>query len=336
MKIAENQSLKNYNTFGIDVKARYFAHLTDTAQLPKLLSSDYRNNGFMILGGGSNVLFRRDFDGLVIHNSLSEIEITEHNDEVLLTANSGENWNYLVMFCVNFGLGGIENLSLIPGTVGAAPMQNIGAYGVELKDVFHSLEAIDLESLQTRTFNTDDCSFGYRESVFKNIFKDRFFIKSVTLKLSKKPVLHLAYGAIQETLDKKGIKNPTIKDVSNAVIDIRTSKLPDPAVLGNSGSFFKNPVISISDFDKLKIKFPDLPNYPLNERETKIPAAWLIEHCGWKGKVVGHTGSHKNQALVLVNYGGATGDEVYSLAMDIIASVKNEFGIELKPEVNII
>ena len=336
MHVKENISLKPFNTFGIDANARYFVDVENAAQLSEALNSEYAKGGFIILGGGSNVLFRGDFDGLVVHNAFKGINVIERNDEALITAQSGENWHELVMFAINKGFGGIENLSLIPGTVGAAPMQNIGAYGVELKDVFHSLEAIDLETLKTRTFKADDCSFGYRESVFKNVYRDRFFIKSVTLKLSTNPVLHLDYGTITETLDKKGIQHPEIKDVSDAVIEIRKSKLPDPAILGNSGSFFKNPIISKDTFESLQSKYPGIPNYPVNETQTKVPAAWLIEQCGWKGKVIGHTGSHKNQALVLVNYGGATGDEVYKLAMKIIASVKNEFGIELKPEVNII
>lgn len=293
---------------------------------------------FMFLGGGSNVLFCKDYEGLVIKNAIKGIHIINEDDtSVTLKVYSGEVWHDLVMHCVERNWGGIENLSLIPGTVGAAPMQNIGAYGVELEKVFVELEAFNLHTFELHTFNKTSCAFGYRESVFKRQLKGLYFIYSVTIRLDKQPKISVEYGDIQQVIIDKGIAlaDATIKDVSDAVIQIRSSKLPDPKVLGNSGSFFKNPVISREQFEQLQLQYPDIKGFP-NEAGVKVPAAWLIEQCGWKGKRVGETGAHARQALVLVNYGNATGNEVYQMALTIIQSVKDTFGIQLEPEVNII
>ena len=280
------------------------------------------------------MLLCNDYPGLLIRNAIKGLQIVhEDDDHVLLRVYSGESWHETVMYCVERNWGGIENLSLIPGTVGAAPMQNIGAYGVE----FDQLEALNLNTLELETFNKTQCAFGYRESVFKRQLKGQYFIYSVTFKLSKKPIIHADYGDIQAILNEKGLSAETagIKDVSDAVIHIRQSKLPDPKVLGNSGSFFKNPQITKEHFEALKLQFPDIKGYPQNDG-IKVPAGWLIEQCGWKGKRVGNTGSHAKQALVLVNYGGATGSEIYQLAQDIIQSVADKFSIHLEPEVNIV
>ena len=284
------------------------------------------------------MLLCNDYPGLLIRNAIKGLQIVnEDDDHVLLRVYSGESWHETVMYCVERNWGGIENLSLIPGTVGAAPMQNIGAYGVELEQVFDQLEALNLNTLELETFNKTQCAFGYRESVFKRQLKGQYFIYSVTFKLSKKPIIHADYGDIQAILNEKGLSAETagIKDVSDAVIHIRQSKLPDPKVLGNSGSFFKNPQITKEHFEALKLQFPDIKGYPQNDG-IKVPAGWLIEQCGWKGKRVGNTGSHAKQALVLVNYGGATGSEIYQLAQDIIQSVADKFSIQLEPEVNIV
>ena len=284
------------------------------------------------------MLLCNDYPGLLIRNAIKGLQIVhEDDDHVLLRVYSGESWHETVMYCVERNWGGIENLSLIPGTVGAAPMQNIGAYGVELEQVFDQLEALNLNTLELETFNKTQCAFGYRESVFKRQLKGQYFIYSVTFKLSKKPIIHADYGDIQAILNEKGLSAETagIKDVSDAVIHIRQSKLPDPKVLGNSGSFFKNPQITKEHFEALKLQFPDIKGYPQNDG-MKVSAGWLIEQCGWKGKRVGNTGSHSKQALVLVNYGGATGSEIYQLAQDIIQSVADKFSIHLEPEVNIV
>ena len=292
----------------------------------------------MFLGGGSNVLLCNNYDGLLIHNAIKGKQIVhEDEDAVYLKVYSGEIWHDLVMYCVERNWGGIENLSLIPGTVGAAPMQNIGAYGVELEQVFDHLEAFNLHTFELEKFKHQQCAFAYRESVFKRQLKGQYFIYSVTLKLLKKPVVQMEYGDIQAQIKSEGIalESASIQDVSRAVIHIRQSKLPDPKQLGNSGSFFKNPVISEVLFNQLKSNFPDIKGFPVSNG-VKVPAAWLIEQCKWKGKRVGNTGSHAKQALVLVNYGGATGQEIYQLALDIIQSVAEKFSIHLEPEVNII
>ncbi len=337
MTIRENVTLQPHNTFGIDVSARYFTRVKTKEQFIGLIPHFGDYNKILILGEGSNVLLCNDFDGLVIINEINGIEIEkEDDDHIWIQSFSGTSWHELVMYCVGRGYGGIENLSLIPGTVGAAPMQNIGAYGVELKDTFVSLEAIDLETGDTFVFDKEVCMFGYRTSIFKTSAKGKFFIYSITLKLSKQPVVNTSYGDIQKVLAEKNISAPTIRDVSDAVIQIRRSKLPDPKEIGNAGSFFKNPEVEKSIADKIKSKYPQMPFYILPDGRAKIPAAWLIEQCGWKGKHIGNTGNHAKQALVIVNYGNASGEEIWRHALNVQDSVKQQFGITLEPEVNII
>ncbi|MFM7177002.1 MAG: UDP-N-acetylmuramate dehydrogenase [Bacteroidota bacterium] len=326
------------NTFGMDVRAARFAVFANEAELQQQLEALQNNTDpVLILGGGSNILFTRDFPGVVLKNEIGGIEIVEdHFDKVFVKVGAGVVWHQLVMWCIDHGLGGIENLSLIPGTTGAAPIQNIGAYGVELKDVFYSLECIMIADGTSRIFDFQSCSFGYRDSIFKRDMKGAAVITSVTLMLSRKHHLNVSYGAITQELQRMGVSNPDIRSVSNAVCNIRRSKLPDPAIIGNAGSFFKNPEVSATVHDALKQEFPNLVSYPFGATTFKLAAGWLIEQCGWKGKVVGHTGSHKDQALVLVNYGGATGEEVVRLSDEIRASVRAKFGVEIEPEVNII
>jgi UDP-N-acetylmuramate dehydrogenase len=307
--------------------------------LQELLGSRiFRSSSSLILGGGSNILFTKNFDGLVIKNELSGIQIISEDDEkVRIKVGAGENWHQFVMFCVGRNYGGVENLSLIPGTVGAAPMQNIGAYGVEVKNCINEVRAVDLSSTEEVVFTNDECKFGYRESIFKHQAKDKYFISSVTLTLTKKNHhFHLEYGAIQDTLKQLGATEPSIKWISDAVIHIRRSKLPDPAVTGNAGSFFKNPSIPNFSYEILKKQFPNIPGYPEADEMTKVPAGWLIEQCGWKGKTINNVGVHPLQALVLVHYGGDKGQNVWELAMQIQSSVKEKFQITLQPEVNII
>lgn len=337
-KITKNFSLKPYNSFGITVNANYFIEINNTVELISVLKDEqYKLLPKLILGGGSNVLFTSDYPGLVIKNSILGIEIVaDDEDSIMLKVGGGEIWHQLVVYAVNKGYGGIENLSLIPGTVGAAPMQNIGAYGVEVKDVFVSLEALNKETLKIEKFLLQDCKFGYRQSVFKNELKDKYVITSVTIKLYKKPILNISYGAIEEILNSEGAYEPTIKEVSEAVIKIRKSKLPDPAEIGNAGSFFKNPTIGAIDYEGLKAEFPEIPGYEQPNNEVKVPAGWLIENCGWKGKTIGEIGVHKNQALVLVNYGNGKGLDLKNLAIEIQQSVSDKFGIELEMEVNVI
>ena len=335
MNFQENYPLSNLNTFGLKVQAALFTSVTTTEELKGALQN--ATQPFMILGGGSNVLFTDDYPGLVIKNSIKGINVTEqHDDHLLVEAGAGEVWHELVMHTLDKNWGGLENLSLIPGTVGAAPMQNIGAYGVEIKDVFHSLRAVEIATLNERTFTLEECQFGYRESVFKTNLKGQYVITHVTFRLSKRDhALNTSYGAIQQVLDERQISEPTIRDVSDAVISIRQSKLPNPAEIGNAGSFFKNPTITTMAFESLKGDNPDMPGYPV-EGGIKVPAGWCIEQCGWKGHVENRIGVHKNQALVLVNYGGGKGDELKELAFKIQRSVKDKFGIELTPEVNFI
>jgi UDP-N-acetylmuramate dehydrogenase len=333
----ENISLKPYNTFGIDVSANRFAAFSSVEELKKLLSERKSNEPLLILGGGSNVLLTKSFDGLVLKNEIKGFElISESDDEVFVECGAGEVWHQFVMNCIENGFAGLENLSLIPGSVGASPMQNIGAYGVEIKDVFEYLDALEIASGEKRRFKKEDCNFGYRESVFKNIYKDQFVICRVAFRLSKNPKINTSYGAIESELQKMGISEPTIRDVSNAVIAIRKSKLPDPAVLGNAGSFFKNPVVDESLVEKIKVTYPEVPNYPAESGKRKLAAGWLIETAGWKGKVVEKCGVHKLQALVLVNYGGSTGKQVYDLSSQIIHDVVAKFGVTLEREVNIL
>jgi UDP-N-acetylmuramate dehydrogenase len=335
MNFEKGKSLQPFNTFGIDVKAESFVDVQSVEMLKNVLLENKKP--IFILGGGSNLLLTKNVKGLVIHNSILGKKVErDFPKSVYVSAGGGENWHQFVLWTIKKGLGGIENLSLIPGRVGASPIQNIGAYGVELKDVFHKLEAVELATGKVHIFRKKDCHFGYRESVFKKKLKGKFCIIKVYFKLSKYPKLNLNYGAIKQTLEAKKIKNPTIKDVSKAVIEIRSSKLPDPTELGNSGSFFKNPEISKRQFKQLQKSFPHIVFYPLENGKIKIPAGWLIEQCGWKGKRVGNTGSHAKQALVLVNYGNAKGKEVYRLAVKIIASVEKKFGIKLTAEVNVL
>lgn len=334
--LQRNISLKPYNTFGIDVSASYFARFKSVKELKDYFSDPGLSKlPLLMLGGGSNLLLTKNYEGLVLKNELSGIEILTADNSVFVKSAAGENWHDLVLFTIKNNLGGIENLSLIPGSVGAAPMQNIGAYGVEVKDVFHELEAYEIATGKIKKFNAQQCRFGYRESVFKQELKNQFVITSVTLKLTKNQTLNTSYGAINDELKKRGITNPTIKDVSDAVISIRQSKLPDPKEIGNSGSFFKNPVIAKSKFFALKEKFPDIVNYPVDDNNVKLAAGWLIENAGWKGKTIGNYGVHKNQALVLVNYGGANGNDIYQLSEDILKSVKMLYDVELEREVNI-
>lgn len=330
-------SLQTYNTFGIDVQAKQFVSIQSVEQLQAILSDN--DTPIFVLGGGSNLLLTKDVNKLVLKNEIKGINIVKEDTEsCTIACGGGESWHQLVLWAVEHDLGGIENLSLIPGTVGASPIQNIGAYGVELQDVFVQLEAVHLETGTIHFFDKTDCQFGYRMSVFKRKFKGLFFITKVYLKLSKKGYhqIHSTYGAIQTTLQAANITHPTIKDISDAVIAIRSAKLPDPAVLGNSGSFFKNPVIDKAQFLALQKQFPSIVFYALEKEQYKIPAGWLIEQCGWKGKAVENVACYQNQALVLVNLGGASGAEIYAHAERIIRSVENKFGIKLSPEVNIL
>ena len=333
MNIQQNISLKNYNTFGINVNAKRFIEINSTQELKQLLTKE---KAIFLLGGGSNMLLTSDIEKLVIHLNLKGITVNDtETDFVFITAEAGENWHDFVVWCISQNYGGLENLSLIPGNVGTSPIQNIGAYGVEIKDTFHQLEAIEIATGKTRIFKHKDCNFGYRNSVFKNELKGKFIITNVTFKLTKNNhKTNISYGAIKEVL--KDIKNPTLKDISNAIISIRESKLPDPQKIGNSGSFFKNPVIAIDLFKKLQEKYPNIPNYVVSTKEIKVPAGWLIEQCGFKGKRFGEAGIHEKQALVLVNYGNATGKEIYQLAKKIQQTVLEKFSIPLEIEVNVI
>lgn len=335
--LQQNISLKPYNTFGINVIASNFAEAKSEADLIEIFNTPTaKNENVLILGGGSNMLFTQDFDGLVLKVSIPGITFKIQSDEILVTAGAGVVWNDLVNYCVENGFAGVENLSLIPGTVGASPIQNIGAYGVELKDVFSTCTAFEISSGTIKTFDHADCKFGYRDSVFKNELKGKYIITSVTFRLSKDAKLQTHYGAITAELNNRHITKPTIADIAKVVADIRVSKLPDPKTIGNAGSFFKNPVIEQSAFADLISKFPDVVNYPAPNDKVKLAAGWLIEQCGFKGMVVGKTGTWKNQALVLVNHGGASGQEVYNFSEHIINTVRAKFGVNLEREVNIL
>jgi UDP-N-acetylmuramate dehydrogenase len=361
MTVQEDISLKKFNTFGIDASAKYFASFRTVTEISELLEFKEPSHralratfnltlseaevqpSTLILGGGSNILFTKDFDGLVLKNEIKGIEIVkEDDDHVYIKAGAGENWHQFVLYCIANNLAGIENLSLIPGNVGASPMQNIGAYGVEIKDLFHSLNAFHLKEKAMVTFNLDDCAFGYRESIFKKKFRNQFLITDVTYRLNKKPVFNTSYGAIEQELEKMGVKELTIKAVSDAVINIRSSKLPDPAVIGNAGSFFKNPEISPEQFLLLKEQFAHIVGYTLENGKIKLAAGWLIEQCGpensvsWKGYRKGDAGCHAKQALVLINYGNAAGNEIFDLSESIIETVQQKFDVTLEREVNII
>ncbi len=342
MTIHKNFNLKPYNTFSIEAHCAAFAEVTSVEDVQAFLRDN--TMPIQLLGGGSNVLFLEEFyNRFFIKNSIEGIKIVQNTEggdsgnsgSVLVEIGGGVNWHEFVLWTIENDLAGVENLSLIPGTVGAAPIQNIGAYGVELKDVFESLEALNVQNIDIQTFTKQNCHFGYRDSVFKNELKDKYLITKVVLKLQKTPTqLHTAYGDISKTLSEKGIENPTIRDISNAVMTIRQSKLPDPSVIGNAGSFFKNPTIPKTEFDVLKTKFPNIVGYPNDREGVKVAAGWLIEQCGWKGKRFGNVGVHERQALVLVNYGEGKGLEIKDLSQQIQASVFEKFQIRLMAEVN--
>ncbi|MHB1147828.1 MAG: UDP-N-acetylmuramate dehydrogenase [Lutibacter sp.] len=333
MKIQQNISLKPYNTFGIQANAKRFVTVNSVKELKEIINSE---KSLFLLGGGSNILLTGDVEKLVIHLNTKGIIVNDFDeDEILVTAEAGENWHELVLWCVSQNYGGLENLALIPGNVGTSPIQNIGAYGVEIKDVFQQLEAIDIETGKTKIFTNQDCNFGYRNSVFKNELKGKYIILKVTFKLTKKNHnINISYGAIKDLLANK--ENPPIKEIAEAVIAIRQSKLPDPKEIGNSGSFFKNPVVTSDLFKELQKKYPEIPYYLISENEIKIPAGWLIEQCGFKGKRFGDAGIHEKQALVLVNYNNASGKEIYALSQKIQQKVLETFKIALEIEVNII
>lgn len=336
MKIESDYSLKEYNTFGIEAKAKKFVEVATVDELVDVIKNHPEPK--FLLGGGSNMLLTKDIDALVVYLNLKGKEIIrEDENHAWVRANAGENWHEFVIYCIENNLGGIENMSLIPGNVGTTPVQNIGAYGTEIKDTFDSCEALHIETQQLHVFRNSDCKFGYRESIFKNEEKGNYIITSVVFKLTKKDhKINIAYGDISSELKTRNIENPTIKDVSDAVIAIRKSKLPDPKELGNSGSFFKNPIITKNEFDIVYAENPTMPHYILSEELVKVPAGWLIEQAGFKGKRFGDAGIHKNQALVLVNYGNATGQEILAVARDIQATILEKYGIAIEAEVNII
>lgn len=339
MKIEQDFSLKNHNTFGVDAKASYFVEVKDLKEIRDALDfAKEKQLRVLYLGGGSNVLFTKDFNGLVIALQLKGISVEKDGENhVLVSAQAGENWHQFVLYCLEQNFGGLENLSLIPGNVGTSPIQNIGAYGVEIKDVFSSCKVLDIAAGEIKTFDAATCRFGYRDSIFKHEGKGKYIILEVTFRLTtQEHKITTEYGAIQAELQKMNVEMPTIKDVSNAVVEIRQSKLPDPKMLGNAGSFFKNPTIPAGQFSELKTIFPEIPGYP-NVEKVKVPAGWLIENAGWKGRTIGNVGSHELQALVLVNKTGtATGKEIFDFSTKIIDSVKEKFGIALEREVNII
>lgn len=333
--IEHNISLKPFNTFGFDLKAEHFIRFSSILGLSEILK-EHAEKPLFILGGGSNILLTKNVEGLVLKNEIKGIKIIEdHEDFVIVESGAGEVWHEFVVHCINNGWAGIENLSLIPGSVGASPMQNIGAYGVEIKDVFTYLSALNIATGEMENFNAEQCKFGYRESVFKQALKGKYIICYVAFKLSKKAIKNTTYGAIEDELKKMGVSDPSIEDISKAVISIRQSKLPNPAEIGNAGSFFKNPIISEQHVQKLQKIYPNIPNYPSINGTKKLAAGWLIEKAGWKGKTIGNIGVHKNQALVLVNYGGGSGEEILALSTAIIEDIKTKFDVELEREVNI-
>jgi len=335
MQVQQNYSLKKYNTFGVEASAKYFGAFTTIDDL-QLLLKEYSEQSTLVLGGGSNLLFTKNYDGLVLKNEIRGINtVHEDEDHIYVKVGAGEIWHQFVMHCIKNNFSGVENLSLIPGNIGASPMQNIGAYGVEIKDVFHSLEAFHLQEQRILNFTLNDCGFGYRDSVFKKRYKDQFAILTVTFRLNKKPQYNISYGAIKEELEKMGVKDLSIQSISQAVINIRSSKLPDPNVIGNAGSFFKNPEITQHELHELKLINANVPYYAAGNSHFKIPAAWLIEQCGWKGFRRGDAGCHEKQALVLVNYGNAKGKEILDLSEEIKISVQKKFGLILETEVNI-
>ena len=339
MRILENISLKPFNSFGINVSAKAFAVFSSLNELSEILTNSplYSYPSLLVLGGGSNLLLTKDIDGLVLKNEIKGIEqVAEDADYYYVKAAAGENWHGFVQHCLTENYAGLENLSLIPGNVGASPMQNIGAYGVEIKDIFHELEAFHIYEKKLYHFSKEECAFGYRESVFKGKYKNQFIIVSVTYKLRKIPQFNISYGAIEKELEKMQVKDLSIQAIAQAVINIRSAKLPDPAKIGNAGSFFKNPVVSKFRWHVIWEQYPDIAAHKVDEMNYKIAAGWLIEQCGWKGYRKGDAGCNPLQALVLVNYGNATGQEIYELSEAIIQSVHKKFGILLEREVNII
>lgn len=336
INIIENISLKPFNTFGIGAIANYYIAFSSVEQLQEALRFA-ANQPRLILGGGSNILLCQDFEGVVLHNQIKGISLVhEDNAYYYVKANAGEVWHDFVMHCIAHNYQGVENLSLIPGSVGASPMQNIGAYGIEIKDIFYQLEAYEISTGQIHTFSLEDCEFGYRTSVFKTSLKDKYIILNVTYRLRKHPVYNVSYGAIQQELEQMGLTELSSKAISDAVIAIRSSKLPNPAEIGNAGSFFKNPVIPISLFEQIQQNYPEIVSYAIDEMHIKVAAGWLIEAAGWKGKTLGNYGVHKKQALVLVNYGGAKGKDIFELSQQIIDDIFYKFGITLEREVNIL
>ena len=337
MTIQNNFSLKKYNTFGIEAKAKQFVAVNSIKDLNTILK-EHQSESKFILGGGSNMLLTQDIQSLVIHIDLKGKKVLKEDDDfVWVESQAGENWHEFVLWTIDQNFGGLENMSLIPGNVGTTPVQNIGAYGTEIKDTFVSCEAMTIATQEMKTFTKEDCHFGYRESIFKHEAKDEFIITSVVFKLTKRNhKINTSYGDITKELEKQNVTTPTLKDVSNAVIAIRQSKLPDPAALGNSGSFFKNPIIPKEQYEKAHALHPEMPHYVVSKTEVKVPAGWLIEKAGFKGKRFGDAGIHKNQALVLVNYGNATGQEILAVSRDIQTTVLKEFGIAIEAEVNVI
>jgi UDP-N-acetylmuramate dehydrogenase len=336
MKFQNNYNMSHLNTFGINSTASNFAAFESVEELTTYLNA-LPSEPLHILGGGSNILITKPIEGTVLQNKIMGIDIIEENDaDIVVRVGAGEEWHDFVMWAVNNNYGGIENLSLIPGSVGASPMQNIGAYGVEIKDVLVNVEAYHIQNQEIHNFSNAACKFGYRESVFKRYLKGGYVIVYVTFRLSKSPKLNLDYGAIRDVLQERNITQPSIKDVSDAVIHIRQSKLPDPKVIGNAGSFFKNPAVEKEKYATLQLKYPNIPSYPLNETHVKVPAGWLIEQAGWKGKDFGNYGVHDKQALVLVNRGGASGQEIFDLSTKILEDIHEKFGIELEREVNVV
>ncbi len=338
MYIKYDYSLQHINTFKVNVSAKIYAEVKSVNDLIDICgSTEFKYHKKFILGGGSNTLFIENYNGIVVHNSLKGIGIEEEDSEtVIVKSFAGENWNDVVKFCVQKNLGGIENLTLIPGSIGAAPIQNIGAYGQEIKDALHSLEAFEISSGNIKSFTKNECKFGYRNSIFKNELKNKIIVTSVKLKLSKRPELNIEYKGLKDALEKAGVKHPGIKEVSSVIEKIRSKKLPSPDKIGNAGSFFKNPIVDKSKFESIKKDYRDMTGNLVDEENLKISAGWLIEKCGWKGKRLGNVGTYPEHALIIVNYGGAKGKEIFDFALDIKKSVENQFGISLEFEVNCI
>ncbi len=335
-EIQHDISLRHYNTFAVEASCHQFINITEESQLAKLHEQGMFHHPFFVLGAGSNVLFTNDYEGLIVHMASKGIQHFIEGNYIFVTAKAGEIWNDFVWYCIDHGFAGVENMALIPGTVGASPVQNIGAYGAELMDVFYSCQAFDTETGTFTTFSKHDCQFTYRDSIFKTRHKGRFIITSVTYKLALHRKVNTSYGAINEELNNRGIDSPSIKDVAEVVSHIRVEKLPDPSTVGNAGSFFKNPIIPISRFKTMKEQHPRIVSFPVDEDHVKLAAGWLIEACGWKGKIEGNVAVWKNQALVITNLGDASGLEIYTISSKIMNDVYKKFGIELEREVNIL